>query len=112
MTELTPTPGPWAAKKLSGSYAQPGWVVLWPDTSKPGVHMRRIDWQGQFTEADAKLIAAAPELLEALRFLLGVQGADELSDVALEMKADEGDAYYAAVLRSRAAIAKATGAAA
>ena len=52
----TPTPGPWRAKQL-GSYAQPGWVVLWPD--KGGTHMRRLDYQGNFTEQDARLIAAA-----------------------------------------------------
>ncbi|MBW8463527.1 hypothetical protein [Acidovorax sp.] len=57
------TPGPWRAKQL-GSYSQPGWVILWPD--KGGTHMRRLDYQGNFTEQDARLIAAAPELLEAL----------------------------------------------
>ncbi|MBU2836959.1 hypothetical protein HF670_11930 [Acidithiobacillus thiooxidans] len=54
------TTGPWQAKRLG---AHDAWVVLWPD--KGGEYMRRLDDKGQFTEADAKLIAALPELLEA-----------------------------------------------
>lgn len=34
--------------------------------------MRRLDYQGNFTEQDARLIAAAPELLAALQAVLGV----------------------------------------
>lgn len=60
------TPGPWTAKRLvSGSY--PGFVILWPDTSNSGLHMRRLDsFSGSFSEGDANLIAAAPELLAHL----------------------------------------------
>ena len=36
-----------------------GHVLLWPDTSKPGVHMRRLDDVDCFSEADATLIAEA-----------------------------------------------------
>lgn len=60
MNELTK--GPWKAKQL-GTYAEPGWVVLWPD--KGGTNMRRLDYQGNFMAADAALIAAAPDLLDA-----------------------------------------------
>ncbi len=88
------TIGPWKAHRLA-SYRDPGWVILWPDTSKPGVHHRRLDYQGNFTEQDARLLAAAPELLEALRGVLRV--ADRATD--------EFDA-------ARAAIDKATGGAA
>jgi hypothetical protein len=56
MSEMKPTPGEWRAKQLGG-YENPGWVVLWPD--KGGTHMRRLDYQGNFTEADARLIAEA-----------------------------------------------------
>ena len=54
------TPGPWYAKQVYDE-----WVVLWKDTSKGGVHMRRIDKLGFWSEANAKLAAAAPALLEA-----------------------------------------------
>lgn len=57
------TKGPWLAKRLA-TYDEPGYVILWPD--KGGAHMRRLDYRGCFTEADARLIAAAPELYEAL----------------------------------------------
>lgn len=63
------TPAPWRAKQL-GTYNQPGWVILWPD--KGGAHMRRLDYQGNFAEADARLIAAAPDLLAALRAVVSV----------------------------------------
>ena len=58
------TSSPWIAKQLS-TYQDPGHVILWPDHSKGGVHMRRLDYNGHFTQADANLIAAAPELLNA-----------------------------------------------
>lgn len=65
MNELTK--GPWKAKRLA-TYQEPGSVVLWPD--KGGSHMRRLDYQGNFTAADAALIAAAPELLDACERLV------------------------------------------
>lgn len=65
MSELTN--GPWKAKQLA-TYQEPGWVVLWPD--KGGTHMRRLDYQGNFTSADAAVIAAAPELLDACERLV------------------------------------------
>jgi hypothetical protein len=60
------TRGPWRAKRLA-TYSEPGWVLLWPDNTKPGTHMRRLDYVGNFTEADARLIAACnPETMRAL----------------------------------------------
>lgn len=56
MGEMKPTPGKWSVKQLGG-YENPGWGILWPD--KGGAHMRRIDYQGNFTESDARLIAEA-----------------------------------------------------
>lgn len=56
MGKAKPTPGEWRAKQLGG-YENPGWVILWPD--KGGTHMRRLDYQGNFTESDARLIADA-----------------------------------------------------
>lgn len=60
MSELTK--GPWKAKRLA-NFAEPGWVILWPD--KGGTHMRRLDYQGNFTGPDAALLAASRELLAA-----------------------------------------------
>lgn len=58
------TPGPWTAKKFA---LEDGFAVFWPDRSKSGVHYRRVDDRGGFGEADARLIAAAPDLLSILK---------------------------------------------
>jgi hypothetical protein len=91
-------PGPWLAKHVA-THPIPGWVILWTDTSKPGVHHRRLDIKGTFSEADARLIAAAPELLEA---------AELLCQFSFTSSVSLGDIQE----RARAAIAKATGSAA
>lgn len=63
------------SKYTAGLVAKPVFAVqdayslYWPDTSKGGVHMRRLGYNGQFKKADADLYAAAPELLEALECL-------------------------------------------
>lgn len=62
------TPGPWVVKRLA-NYSDPGHVILW--SYRGGEHMRRLDSNGNFTEADARLIAAAPDLLYALQLMLG-----------------------------------------
>ena len=114
MSAAKHTPGPWSASKIDDRAA---FNIFTPGqcsallTLEPGKH-NGADKRTNNVEADARLIAAAPELLQALKFLLSVQGADELSNVLLEMKSDGGDSYYAAVLHARAAIAKATGSAA
>lgn len=63
------TPGLWTCKALQ-AYDTPGYVILWRDTSKPGVHMRRLDYKGSFTEADARAIAAVPVMIHALECAL------------------------------------------
>lgn len=62
---MTHTPGPWKAKQLQNG----DWVVLREDRSKPGLRTRRVDDRGAFAESDARLIAAAPDLLAALEDL-------------------------------------------
>ena len=52
------TPGKWTWKQI-GSFNTPGCAVFWPDTSKGGVHYRRLDSGGGMIEADANFIAAA-----------------------------------------------------
>lgn len=94
MTEAKHTPGPWRAYRLA-NYTDPGWVIIRPDTSKPGVHHRRVDYKGNFLEEDARLIAAAPELLSLL------EGAVEIFGPNLKGGDDEW------LTRARAAIAKA-----
>lgn len=83
------TPGPWVARKINGA----GW---------PGQRGFAIDFNEDqeqvvdfvYEEADAHLIAAAPELLEALEWALRDAAADEL------------DPWFA---NARDAIAKARG---
>lgn len=64
MSESKHTPGPWRAKRIN-TFDEPGHVILWLD--ERGEHRRRLDYRGNFIERDARLIAAAPELLEALK---------------------------------------------
>lgn len=90
-TPITHTPGPWRASKVTINAQAGGYVVLWPDTSRPGVHHRRLDYKGEFLAADATLMAAAPDMLAALQGVLRV--------------ADRATVEFDAV---RAAIAKAT----
>lgn len=59
------TPGPWTWKQV-GTYSTPGVALFWPDTSKGGVHSRRLDSNGGMTEADADLITNAVRALPAL----------------------------------------------
>jgi hypothetical protein len=59
------TPGPWTAKELHANYS--GFVVLAENRPRKGYMARVDDKSGVFSEADARLIAAAPELLDALK---------------------------------------------
>ena len=87
------TPAPWHFKKLA--MHDGGHVVMF--TAQNGQRTHRLDCAGEFKEADAQLIAAAPELLEACRLV--------------EKAQRDGD-YMTAFLAVRAAITKAKGGAA
>ena len=52
------TPGPWVAEPVQGGISITGHM---------GAHVARIGYRDNAAHADARLIAAAPELLEALR---------------------------------------------
>jgi hypothetical protein len=67
---LAAKPGKWTWKQV-GTFNTPGCAVLWPDTSKGGVHYRRIDSGGGMEQADADFIAAANPavVLELIRRL-------------------------------------------
>ncbi len=69
-TALAAKPGKWTWKQV-GTFNTPGCAVLWPDTSKGGVHYRRIDSGGGMEQADADFIAAANPavVLELIRRL-------------------------------------------
>ena len=86
------TPGPWELKACSGGPGEePG---IWVEAN--GRPLMRGDFCR--SEADANLIAAAPELLAALR---------ELTSVAAEMADAAGYADPPALVAARAALAKA-----
>jgi hypothetical protein len=63
--QSTHTPGPWTAKELHANYS--GFVVLAENRPRKGYMARVDDKSGVFSEADARLIAAAPELLAACK---------------------------------------------
>jgi hypothetical protein len=97
------TPGPWHIRTNRHPQTD-GLPWGWVDAAAPGVSQRLIpgvavQWvRGDVSEANARLIAAAPELLEALRCLrrwMGPTGLDEEIDAAMRA--------------ADAAIAKATG---
>ena len=92
------TPGPWLSKEIAWQY-DGSHALVWCDKSKGGEHWRRLDEQcnGRFSAPDARLLAAAPELLDAL--VAAVSGYTEFS---------EGDSEI--LRKCRSAIAKATGA--
>lgn len=64
----THTPAPWQAGPV---FQKEGRALFITDQSKPGKWQRRLDDKaGVFSEADAALIAAAPDLLAALELIL------------------------------------------
>lgn len=62
MTEFKGTPGPWGISTDSSDYGNSWWYVVGPATVMSGRHFD----DSTVPTADAHLIAAAPELLEAL----------------------------------------------
>lgn len=48
-------------------FQKEGRAIFWTDESKPGKWQRRLDDGGVFPQHYAKLFAAAPDLLDALR---------------------------------------------
>ncbi len=106
MPDNSHTPGPWVAKQMFGAKGNEGWVLLWPD--KGGTHMRRLDSPQGFHKSDALVLAAATDLLENLRSTTSM-----LHSACLVIENPEAlRLALAQVADSRAAVAKATGAAA
>ena len=96
MEQQKHTPGPWEAE-WHRKYKQ--WNVF-PESGKAVVSVTDLcgEYSKEETEANARLIAAAPELLEALQGLLDCMAIP--SSICKERPAYEA---------ARAAIAKATG---
>jgi len=92
MTNTTHTPGPWETEYVSEADVWGIWQEK-PPENETGSIARAYD------ESNARLIAAAPELLEALKYWLPVIEAQE-------GKSDEKDQWVDCV---RFAIAKAEG---
>jgi len=85
------TPGPWAAIPDSGEDSEGDWYIIAPDEDVITTGL---------SEPDAALIAAAPDLLAALKALSA--GLHDEIDMKAHIKASE-------VRAARAAIAKAEG---
>lgn len=89
-TSATHTPGPWTHNATAGDHD----FAVYPEATGRDVALVR-----DFNEANARLIAAAPELLRCLTGLTGLAA----------MRPGHLQDYKAAVIEARAAIAKATG---
>ena len=99
---MKPTPGPWEYfPKLSGSENHRGFRIG-VDKGWFIADAMPIDMDGKEGEANARLIAAAPDLLEALQLLLDI-----------ERGGDQGGSFrerlYAAFRKAEKAVSKATG---
>ena len=93
------TKGPWHCKpNANGVYGADGYAVTYPvhqAITVLGSDDQSHQWVNRNAEANARLIAAAPELLEALE------------DIIEQLDTCEGGYYVSAA--ARAAIAKAKG---
>lgn len=107
------TPGPWHVRNAGPHWNNPAIpnyrVVRTPTPSGP--HGYDVAWSPDgelvaehvYEDADARLIAAAPDLLAACRDLVSVlPDPDDMED--------PDDVVRSRIIRARAAIAKATGA--
>jgi hypothetical protein len=103
MTQTKHTSGPWERDDLLLPNGRP---VIARTAGNIPISATTDDWLGQpgEDEANACLIAAAPELLEALEDLIETIDAYDLSD-----EIDSGQEDDGATLKARAAIAKALG---
>lgn len=108
------TPGPWRIWKVSDS----AWEICEPDNPRRHSHFCRVSvgnmW-GAEGEANAHLIAAAPDLLEALQAIIdanSLEGKERKSRFATptvtELREQERK-VFSAWQKAHAAITKATG---
>jgi hypothetical protein len=107
------TPGPWDyVAKLSGSENHRGYLIRAETDAHRSTfwalaEVQPGDEDGKLGAANARLIAAAPALLEALQALLPL--VVDLDDEGPCGEGWQSDALDSAIVRSRAAIAAAEG---
>jgi hypothetical protein len=94
------TPGPWAIEYDNADDGSEQWYQVGP--AKLSFSYNATDEAKQKAASDARLIAAAPELLEALKLFLAYDESDDEDGVAMMI------AYADAIQAARAAYAKAT----
>lgn len=103
--KLTHTPGPWF---LEGNWSPEaeaelgGWVSCFPPAGMPIFELTPVVGGREEICANARLIAAAPELLAAVRDARDMLAMVEVID------GEDGDPWSKALARMDAAIAKAT----
>ena len=114
MTNAKHTPGPWTAGNELNS-ERPGSVpvvALVRDSLGGRMHVAFVNGKAGEQEANAALIAAAPDLLAALRALLPLAErgrASVLSESSDEERPGHADGFDATLEAARAALARATG---
>lgn len=118
MNTAKPTPGPWRIARFSGSGEamrenDGAWMISGPDGPVGRATMQAAAKRGQGHstpdpegEANARLIAAAPELLEALRRLRDYNRGEPCP---MHPRPISGKGCECAVNQASDAIAKATG---
>lgn len=96
------TPGPWIAGPVFAK--QEGRAIFFTDETLPGKWQKRLDDKsGVFSDANARLIAAAPDLLQCL------EDAEFLMRKAAQIAGPMQDSFRRSAEDARAAIAKAKG---
>jgi hypothetical protein len=115
------TPGPWKVnrhKHIHGelwlSVLSGAWDITSNSAAKPGViaDAKYSAMSDEENEANARLIAAAPSLLEATEAFMALDNTFQAPTHQLEAIVERGDEFAPmakAVLTARAAIAKARG---
>jgi hypothetical protein len=104
MSSMSYTPGPWRIESRKTDDGV-GWIVTGPSESW-------MEWGGStapyFTQADARLIAAAPDLLAALQGIAGFSHAMAEHDRKYDTLGFMVDCPDERCIAARAAIAEAT----
>ena len=111
MSDVQHTPGPWNAAPtgpvMAEKYSQSWAIVQWPHPNLVAGVFSDVRGGEAVAEANARLIAAAHELLEALE---GVLSAAEHAYHTAAFADPDGGVWWERIKKDRAATAKATGA--